>query len=358
MPKIGVVGTVGIPACYGGFESLVQNLVDNKNADFDYTVFCSSVSYKVKLKSINNTKLVYIPIKANGISSVLYDVISLFVSLTKRFDVILILGVSGCFVLPFIKLFTKARIITNIDGLEWKREKWGRIARFFLKMSEYMAVKFSDVVVSDNQAIADYVKKEYNHTSSVIAYGGDHALSHGSLENSQAFENDEYYFTVCRIEPENNIHLILSAFSKTSKKIKFVGNWNASEYGVHLKNKYKNHLNIDMIDPIYDVNILYKMRSGCIGFIHGHSAGGTNPSLVEAMHFCKPIIAFDCEFNRYTTEDKAFYFRSEIDLLNLLVNEEPLNNQCGIFMKEIAEKKYTWKKITNQYEELYKLPFN
>lgn len=346
--KISILGTVGIPACYGGFESLVENLTKYSSKNIKYTIYCSSSNYKNKVQEHNNASLIYLPLDANGIQSIPYDILSMVISLFKKPDVTVILGVSGCIFLPFYRLLSKSKIITNIDGLEWKRDKWGKFARKFLKFSEALAVKYSDIVISDNQAIADYVKNEYNINSEVIAYGGDHVLI-----NKKVVSKDQgYYLGLCRIEPENNVKMILDGFSKSDKNLKFIGNWDKSEFGIRLKKEYSGCSNIEIIDPIYDLTMLYNYRANCFAYVHGHSAGGTNPSLVEAMHFSKPIYAYDCKFNRYSTEDKCFYFESSESLISLLDEESDLNKNA-IDMKEIALRRYTWEIIAKQYEKLY-----
>ncbi|MGF1843538.1 DUF1972 domain-containing protein [Vibrio clamense] len=350
MKKVAIVGTVGIPACYGGFESLVENLTLNSGDRLEYTVYCSSKSYSEKLASHNNAKLAYIPLKANGIQSIPYDVLSLMQCLIQRSDVVLILGVSGCIFLPIFRFLSKSHVVTNIDGLEWKREKWGKWTRRFLKWSESLAVKYSDVVVTDNQAITDYVKDEYAINSNTIAYGGDHAIRDIDVPSKQ----DEYALGLCRIEPENNVAMILEAFSRTKENLKFVGNWQASEFGRNLKNQYNSFNNIELLDPIYDLDELYKLRSGCSLYIHGHSAGGTNPSLVEMMHFGIPIMAFDCNFNRYSTDNKACYFESSRDLVKLLNTNQVEDLEAnGAAMIKIANQRYTWHQIAKAYEHIY-----
>lgn len=256
--------------------------------------------------------------------------------------------------LPFFKLLTRAKFITNIDGLEWRRDKWNSKVKRFLKFSEKIAVQYSDVVITDNEAISEYVFNEYNKDSRVIAYGGDHAwLNTEDVFTTRNYKSD-YYLSVCRIEPENNVELILKTFSKLKYKIKFIGNWNGSEFGKKLRLHYSNYPNIEMIDPIYDLQQLFHLRNNCIGYIHGHSAGGTNPSLVEAMHFSKPIFAYDCKFNRYTTENEACYFSNESDLAEKIIMHCELSlGVSGTKMKEIANQKYTWRRIAEMYEDCY-----
>jgi archaeosine-15-forming tRNA-guanine transglycosylase len=170
--RISIIGTAGIPARYGGFETLAENLIRNKTSDIQYTVFCSAKIYQKRQSEYFGAKLKYINLKANGMSSVWYDLVSMLLSL--RSDVMLILGISGSLFLPLVRLLYRGKIITNIDGIEWKRNKWNRFARFILRMSEKTAVKFSDILIGDNQGIIDYVIKEYNKNALLIEYGADH----------------------------------------------------------------------------------------------------------------------------------------------------------------------------------------
>lgn len=348
--NICIIGTVGIPACYGGFESLVENLTLNVNGKIKYTVFCSDKAYENKLKEHNGANLIYVPLSANGIYSIFYDVLSLIKCWKLNPDSIVILGVSGCLFLPIFRLFSNSRVITNIDGLEWKRDKWGNWARKFLKWSESVAVKYSDIIVTDNKAIGDYVLQEYGVESATIAYGGDHAI----CNSVSSLEKGSYCLGLCRIEPENNVHMILEAFKGTDQHLKFVGNWNVSEFGRVLKEKFQKEDNIELLDPIYDLDKLFKLRSECSLYLHGHSAGGTNPSLVEMMHFGTPIYAFDCCFNRYSTENRAQYFDS-VQSLKVLLKQNDKNTleKNGANMKEIANRRYTWAEISRLYEATY-----
>ena len=173
LKKIAIIGIAGIPANYGGFETLVDYITKDLNQNFNITVYCSTKSYPNKLITYNDCKLHYINLKANGIQSILYDIRSIFHAI-KYADILLILGVSGCVILPLIKLISKKKIIVNIDGLEWKRQKWNGLAKRFLKLSERFAVKVSDAVIGDNKFIQDYIGQKYGKKAHLIAYGGDH----------------------------------------------------------------------------------------------------------------------------------------------------------------------------------------
>ncbi len=351
--RVAIIGTVGIPARYGGFETLAEQLVHYKGAQLNITVYCSSKAYKNKNTHYKNARLKYIWLDANGAQSILYDIISVLHAV-KRNDTLLILGVSGTIILPLIRLlFPFRKVITNIDGLEWKREKWSRGVKRFLKFSERLAVQYSDHLIADNQAIKDYVMREYGCVPKLIEYGGDHCdtISPPDIR----YTEKSYDFTVCRIEPENNIHLILEAYDQlTSDKLVIVGNWNMSDYGRNLREKYQNLMHIHLLDSIYDLNELNKLRKHCRYYIHGHSAGGTNPSLVEAMYLGLDVLAFDVSYNRETTENKASYFSSALDLRRLLESGGSVRN--GEANKSIALRRYTWDIIASKYTSLYQTP--
>jgi len=357
--KVAIIGTVGIPANYGGFETLVEQLVcHNHSEDLQYAVYCSKKSYNDERWVYHGAKIEYIRLNANGMQSILYDIVSL-VKATSESDVILILGVSGCAFLPIFRLFSKKKLIINIDGLEHQRNKWNKWVRKFLKFSEKQAVKYGDVIVTDNKGITDYVKDEYGKSSVLIAYGGDHVLTEvdevlsDKVLRQYDIEKNHYAMALCRIEPENNVHTILYAFEKAKKNLIFIGNWNKSEYGAKLSKKYRNSDFIKIIPAVYDLNVLNVLRNNCSIYVHGHSAGGTNPSLVEAMFFEKPIFAFDCIYNRETTENKAVYFSSSNDLISKL-NDSSINLRANVSaMAEIADRRYRWENIARQYESLY-----
>ena len=344
--SIHIIGTVGVPACYGGFETLVENLLDDNEMEKSITVYCSSKSYYDQPTSYKNAHLKYMPLNANGVQSIPYDILSICYAVYNKADNLLLLGVSGAICLPIVRLFSKAKIVTNIDGLEWRRNKWGAFAKKFLKFSEKIAVKYSDVTVADNQAIADYVRAEYGVESKVIAYGGDHAVN-----ADLTLEDGGYALALCRIEPENNVELILKAFSQTDKKLQFIGNWDNSVFGRRLKKEYSLFSNIEIVDPIYDVSVLFERRKKCSLYIHGHSAGGTNPSLVEMMHFSKSILAYDCDYNRASTENRASFFANEAELIKLIQRSDIIEN--GADMLDIANRRYTWNIVKKQYFLLF-----
>lgn len=357
--KVAIIGTVGVPACYGGYETLVENLLTyRENDQIEYIVYCSSKTYKKKQASYKGAKLVYIPFEANGGQAVIYDNLSLLHAYAHA-DVIVSLGTLCGYLLPVTKLFSRKRVLVNLDGLDNKRAKFSLLPRLIIGTARRLSSKLAFACISDNQGIKDYAKDVYKRDTELIEYGGDNAkpvYDDERLKSKYGLSPREYVFKVARIEPENNIEMILEAFSKmTSETIVIVGNWNRSEFGKMMREKYGRFANIQMLDPIYEPEEINLLRANCKLYIHGHSAGGTNPSLVEAMNLGLPIIAYDVVYNRETTEHKARYFNSVKTLVSIvkeLCSDEKTRMAIASDMEETGKRRYTWKRICNLYERL------
>jgi len=360
--KISVVGIVGLPANYGGFETLTEQMVTYLGDDYNFRVFCSSTAYLDQQKTFLSANLEYIPLSANGVRSILYDTWGLLKCLRGK-QVVLLLGVSAGLFLPVFRLLSRNRLVVNIDGLEWRREKWGKFARWFLKISEWAAVRMAHEIVTDNEVIHEYIKNEYDRESHLIEYGGDHAKNspkelparaYDALPNTVPFD-ENYAMTVCRIEPENNVGLILEAFCNESlMPLVFIGNWQASEYGQDLLRKYGKCPNIHMVNPIFDIEIINWLRANCSAYLHGHSAGGTNPSLVEAMWAGAPVLSYDVNFNRVTTENKSAYFSTPEEIMTIIKSHSSERiEQLKKDLSEIAGRRYTWKRICSLYQTIF-----
>ena len=357
--KISIIGIVGLPSNYGGFETLADYITKSLSRNFDFTVYCSEKSYSKKISRYNNSKLKYINLYPNGYGSIFYDALSMLKSIRSS-DVMLILGVSGAIILPLIRLFSKSKIIVHIDGCEWKRDKWNFFAKRFLKFSEKIAVKFSHEIIADNPAIVNYVKSKFNKDSNLISYGADHVLSSKEVliepfKNKYPFIYSSYAISVCRIVPENNIGLILDTFTKLKdRNIVLIGNWDSNEYSQGLKHKFKSYENIFLINSIYDQKSLDTLRAHSSFYIHGHSAGGTNPSLVEAMYLGLPVFCYDVNYNRETTSDSALFFKTSNDLIDLINNTSKKDlNSISQKLKSIAQKNYLWSDISAKYSLLF-----
>lgn len=354
---IGIIGTNGLPGRYGGWDQLLNHLTILLRNRFSFIVYTSSFNAKKGLTKVNGAKLKIIHLKANGVQSIPYDILSM-IHAAHKYDILLVLGTSGCIFLPIIKLFRK-KVILNPDGAEWKRGKWSKPAQWFLKISEEFGVKYADIVITDNKIIQQYIFDTYGINSELIEYGGDNAnyipIKNETLKK-YGIERNKYAFKVCRIEPENNIDMILEAFKDSSLKLILIGNWKFSAYGISLRSKYAECKNLLLLDPIYEQQQLDELRGNCGLYIHGHSVGGTNPSLVEAMNLGLCCIVYKVDYNIETTENNAIYFKSKHDLQGIIANYENNKidtNSFKIKMLEIAKRRYLWSIIIEKYAQVF-----
>jgi glycosyltransferase involved in cell wall biosynthesis len=227
-----------------------------------------------------------------------------------------------------------------------------------LKFSEKLGIKNSKYIVADNIGIKNYIKKTYKKDSELITYGGDQAFKvmPDNLDlKKYPFLNSNYAFSVARIQPDNNIDLLLKSFDSSSKiPFVLVGNWENSAYGIDTKKKYVNKPNLILLDAIYNQKELNLLRSNCEIYLHGHSAGGTNPALVEAMNLGLAVFAFDCEFNKFTTNFKASYFKNSKELIGLIntTSKDYIENNKKS-MLSIAKEDYQWKTIASKYSKKF-----
>lgn len=354
--NVAIVGIVGVPANYGGYETMVDNMLDYTPENVEYTVYCSKTAYKERPKTYKGAKLKYFPFNANGMQALIYDALC---TIHAWFfcDIILSLGGDGTYLYSFLRLFRKRRIIHNYDGFETNRDKWNPFVKWVITGIQNKAAKYSDFHIADNDAIVPLLKDRFGVNPVTIEYGGDGAFTvkdDQSLKEKYGLEPLDYYFNVARIEPENNIHVMLEAFKGMSdKQLVLVGNWHKNGYGEELLKHYSDCKNIKMMDPIYDKKEINLLRSNCKLYLHPHSVGGTNPSLVEAMYLGLPIVAYDVVYNRATTEDKALYFKDSDSLIEIIENGEPQFAQIANVMKEIADRRYRWEVISIKYANLY-----
>ena len=356
--KIHIVGTHGVPAKYGGFETLADFLCQNLNEDYEITVYCNAHKYPIKDEYYFGARLKYLKLEANGFKGIFYDLIT-YVQALLSADVILYLSPVGSgFITPLKFLFNK-KVIVNHGGLnEWEREKLNPIQKVWAKFNHRIAAKFADINIADNFLYQKSLKEIFNADSKVIRYGGDHVnkieADDQRFSKKYSFVKYKYAVSVSRAQLDNNIHIVLEAFENFEDyKIVLISNWGISKYGIDLKEKYKDHPNMILLDAIYDKDELDYIRGNGYVYIHSHSRCGTAPSLVEAMSLENAIISFDVATNRETTENKAIFFSDSISLVRQLqeLTENNLNKSKKEMMK-IASKKYTWENISKEYRAI------
>jgi len=354
--KIGILGTRGIPNYHGGFEQFAEYFsVFLKEKGHDVYVY-SSGNHPYQKDEFKGVKLIHCKDPENRVGTVgqfIYDLNCIRNSRKKEFDILLQLGYTSNSVwhrwLP-----KKPIIITNMDGLEWKRTKYSTKVRRFLKYAESLAVKSSDFLVADSKGIQDYLKETYNVPSKYIAYG---SFLFSNPNASILFNYDVspygYNMLIARLEPENSIEMILDGVVGSKNNIPFlvVGKHDTNKFGAYLKDKYKDHTNIRFIGGVYNQEHLNNLRYYSKVYFHGHSVGGTNPSLLEAMASDSLVVAHDNQFNKAILNNDTFYFQDAKEVTTILMkitNKEDhrhfLDNNRGK-IKNI----YSWDIINNAY---------
>ena len=353
-----IVGTHGVPAKYGGFETLAEYLCRHLSEVYDITVYCNYYKYLKKKDFYYGAKLKYVRLEASGLQGIIYDAIT-YVFACISADVILYLSPVGSGIITPIKFLFRKKVIVNHGGLnEWEREKLNWFKKKWAKCNHYFAAKYSDVNIADNELYKMSLHKNFGAEAIVISYGGDH-VKNISVEDEQLvqkypFVKGKYAVSVSRAQIDNNIHIVLEAFEQYEKcKLVLISNWQVSAYGKMLYEKYKNKRNYILLDAIYDKIELDFIRGNAFIYIHSHSRCGTAPSLLEAMSLSLPIFSFDVPINREVTRNKAIYFSNSEDLINSikkLDNREIINNKKDMYL--IASSNYTWDIVSHQYSSV------
>lgn len=357
--KLAIIGAHGLPAKYGGYCTLAEYLVEYRPDDFDVTVYCVAEEFQGGPDIYKGAHLVYLDAPARGIMAWKFHAKGIKHAIQNNTDYVLLCGSSGGFSLPFYRKH-KSKFYLNIGGIEWSRNKYGFIMQNIVRFLMKVAVKYSGHLVADNIGMKEYIKEEYNRDDSVvIAYGGDQAHKApitSDVAEKYPFVNEKYAVAIARIQSDNNVELLLDAFIDAPMPLVYIGNWNVTEWAKQIREKYSKYTNLILLDAIYDIPVLNQIRSNCTLYVHGHSAGGTNPSLVEAMHLGVPLACFDNGFNNNTTYNKAMYFRSVEDLKHMINSKtsEELHQNAST-MKQLAMEHYQWKTIAEQYYNFFRM---
>ena len=357
--KIGILGTRGIPNYYGGFEQFAE-FFSVYLVEKGHEVYCyNSHNHKYQEKTFHGVNLLhqYDPeYKFGTFGQFIYDYNCIMDARKQNFDILLQLGYTSNSIWFFL-LPKNLIIITNMDGVEWKRSKYSRPVQQFLKFAERLAASSSDFLVSDSIGIQKFLKKRYKKESTYIAYGA-HPFNNPNelILNEYDVEKGNFNMIVARFEPENNLDMVLEgvALNKEDKTpILVVGN-HETKYGEYLKNKFKDNKNIRFMGGIYNLEHLNNLRYFSKLYFHGHSVGGTNPSLLEAMASKALIAAHNNDFNKGVLKENAFYFSrpSEVEqLLQTVKKNDNLQFIQNNFESIIND--FNWNKINGQYLQLF-----
>jgi glycosyltransferase involved in cell wall biosynthesis len=354
--KIAILGTRGIPARYGGFETFAEKLsVGLAERGFDVTVFCESGTTSAP-STFHGVNLRYVAAPSVGsLQTILYDARCLWEA-RSGYDVTYMLGYGAA---PFcvIPRIWKTEVWINPDGLEWARSKWGRVARTYFKMMEWATVRVASRIIADAEAIAASISSRHGKLKacSVIPYGCEVIENIPPVKPLLEWELKprDYYLVVCRLEPENHVREILEAFqrSKSERQLIVLGN-HLSETSYVKQLRAIRDPRIRLIGTVYDSAKLISLRYHCFAYLHGHSVGGTNPSLLEAMGCSNLVFAHDNPFNRETLGECGIYFQDARELTQAIDRAEQKEGDIEP-LREAARSRardhYQWRTIIDKY---------
>lgn len=382
MKNVFIIGSKGIPAKYGGFETFVEKLTEKKvSKEIKYHVACMADNanefdynnahcFNIKVPNIGPAKAVYYDIQA------LRYCVKYIKENNMENSIVYILA---CRIGPFMNHYVKqlhklnCKVYINPDGHEWKRAKWNAMIRKYWKISERLMVKHADLLICDSKNIEKYIKedyKQYNPKTTFIAYGADVVNSKIAMDSDKIrmwfdekkVKENEYYLVVGRFVPENNYETMIKEFmlSKTKKDFVLITNVEKNKFYEDLKVKtgFDNDPRIKFVGTVYDQDLLTYIRENAYGYLHGHEVGGTNPSLLEALATTKLNLLLNVGFNKEVGEDGAIYWSKENGSLAKLIEQadqlqyEEINNLCRKAKDRILQE-YSWEYIVRKYEDLF-----
>jgi hypothetical protein len=359
--KIGIIGTRGIPNHYGGFEQFAERFsVRMVERGHEVSVYTSH-RHPYKSATYEKVDLIrcYDPEYEMGTAGqFIYDFNCIRDSRRRNFDLILQLGYTSSTVWSWLYP-SEAVLATNMDGLEWTRAKYSRPVRSFLKRAERWGVKHSHQLIADSKGIQDYLKEKYAADSVLVAYGAEVYTPDekaADILEEYSLSEGNYDLLIARFEPENNIETILKTYSFfKDRKLLLIGDHERTAFGKRMFKEYWHKDNLVFCGSIFDKAKLDALRYYSGLYLHGHSSGGTNPSLLEAMGCHALICAHDNIFNRHVLGEEAFYFSNEKDLSALLAKGVCKHSYRDWLFTNLEKIKneYNWDLITQKLESYF-----
>ena len=380
MQHVFIIGSRGLPAQYGGFETFVDQLVSHQvSPDIQYHVACLSNNQAYQHFDFKGIDCFTIKAPRLGPARVIaYDMMAINYALKHikkqgiEQPIFYVLGNTiGAFVAPFARKIHKmgGRFYINPDGLEWKRAKWAKPIQAYLKYSEKIMTRHADLVISDNPGIESYIKEAYPWSETTyIAYGTD--LSPTSLNSQdnkvrefyQKWQTQEknYYLILGRFVPENNYETAIREFmaSSTKRDLVIICNQEGNPYFEELRARtgFDQDPRVKFVGTVYDQDLLKYIRKEAFAYIHGHEVGGTNPGLLEALAQTDLNLVLGVSFNQTVAKDSAHYWTKETgNLAHLIDRVDSLEDvsEWGQRAKANMKQNFTWEKIVGEYEELF-----
>ncbi len=356
--RIALIGTRGVPAQYGGFETAVEEvgrrLVERGH---DVTVFCRNGDRAQR--SHLGMRLVHLPaVQQKVLETLSHTGLSVLHREARSADVAIVFNAANAPLLPVLRA-TRVPTAVHVDGLEWQRSKWGPTGRRYYQASERLAVRWADALIADARGIQDHYRTVHRVDSVFIPYGApilEQPALHRLAELGLAAR--EYHLVVARFEPENHVVEAVQAHVRSSARLPLVVVGSAPyahEYTASVRQAAAGDERVRLVGAVWDQELLDALYAGSLTYVHGHSVGGTNPSLLRAMGGAAPVLAYDVVFNREVLEDAGLFWPDPDALATLLAAAEDDPDgagERGRRGRERARSSYTWDGVAEQYEQL------
>ncbi|MEX0833633.1 MAG: DUF1972 domain-containing protein [Actinomycetota bacterium] len=361
--RIAIIGSRGIPANYGGFETYVQELAPRLvDRGHEMTVYCrAGYTGNARPSSYKGVRLLYAPyLRIRALETLSHELTSIVGSLRRGYDLYYFLGTRSA---PFY-LLPRALgrlVVVHTDGLEWKRRKWSPLGRAYLRLAEWTAARLAaDELVTDGETMRGYYRERYGRESTHLPYGAGTEETEAEPIGEWGLEPGGYYLVVCRIEPENNVDLIIREFLASGSRRTLVvvgGSSYGSRYGREIENLGRGGA-VRLLGPVYENGQLWRLRRNAYAYIHGHEVGGTNPSLLEAMGAGNAAMALGTPFNRETLAGQGILWEKKPGSLTGRIRWADNNadeiESIGGRARERALKVFSWDRVAEDHDAFFK----
>lgn len=359
--RIALVGTRGVPARYGGFETAVEEIGSRLAArGHDVVVYCRSAEGQADpgKSYLGMTRVVLPCVRSKALETLSHTALSVTHLCWRGCDAAVMFNAANSVFLPQLRA-RRIPVATHVDGLEWQRAKWGGAAKKYYRRAEQLAVRWSDALIADAPGIADYYRAEFAVATELIAYGAPVVAGRGADRIAAlGLAPRAYHLVVARMEPENQVDVIVRGYRASSARLPLVvvgSAPHAGDYTRHVIATAASDDRVRLLGAVWDQELLTDLYANSYTYVHGHSVGGTNPSLLRAMGAGASVLAYDVVFARDILDDQAGYFRTERELAQLFAAAEadPIGTVSrGQAGQRIIAERYQWDQVAAGYEQL------
>ncbi len=353
---VAMIGTRGVPAQYGGFETAVEEIGKRLvQRGHDVTVYCRNEGQRIPMHE--GMRLINLPaLRKRSVETLSHTGASVMHSVIDRPDAVVLFNAGNA---PFLRLLKRRHIpvALHVDGLEWKRAKWQGLGAKYYRQAEAIAARSGVALVADAQGIADYLRETYDVGSYVIAYGAPILYPGTDRLSDLDLLPDDYHLVVARMEPENHVDVIVEGYAKANspRPLVVVGSAPYGDEYIELVKSRAGSADVRFVGSVWDQELLNQLYAHAASYLHGHSVGGTNPSLLRALGCAAPVTAYDVSFNREVTDGHARFFATPADVTAAVAADDADPDSAHGRAKagqEHVALTYRWDDVTDKYEAM------